>query len=184
MEPFITKDGREVPLRAVGQRYVQMVMDKHKIPPVPTYEAKTIAGDVEIHQHKVKYDAKGKLVGTTITTDEEWAEWNAYQEERSQAIGNRMEGAVKFLLCQCVVENPPALEEWSLDFVEWGLEPPDNSDDKAYKLFWIENELLPDPDDMARLVSRLYVMGGIVGEDQAESLEQFFRLTVARLAAG
>jgi len=30
----------------------------------------------------------------------------------------------------------------------------------------------------------LYVMGGIVGEDQAESLEQFFRLTVARLAAG
>ena len=184
MDPFISKDGREVPLRAVGKRYVQMVMDKHEIPPVPTYEAKTVAGEVEVHQHKVKYDKEGKLVGTTLQTDEDWAMWNAYQEARSQAISDRMEGAVKFLLCQCVVEDPPPLEDWSLDFEEWGLEPPNADDKQEYKLFWIENELLPDPDDMARLVSRLYVLGGIVGEDQAESLEKFFRLTVARLTAG
>ena len=110
--------------------------------------------------------------------------WNAYQEARSKAIGDRMENAVKFLMCQCVAEDPPPLDEWGMDFDAWGLEPPDASDAKALKIFWIENELLPDPDDLARLVSRLYVLGGIIGEDQAANLERFFRLTVERLTAG
>ena len=55
MEPFVSSDGREVPLRAVGRRYVQMVMDKWAIPDVPTYEAKTAGGEVEIHQHRVGF---------------------------------------------------------------------------------------------------------------------------------
>ena len=184
MEPFVTQDGREVPLKAVGRRYVQMVMDKHQIPPVPTYEATTIAGEIEVHPHVVKYDAEGNLIGTTLSSEEEWAMWNAYQTARSQAIGDRMEAATRFLLCQCVAEEPPPLAGWSMDFAAWGLEPPDEGDAQAFKLFWIENELLPDPDDLARLVSRLFALGGLVGEDQAENLERFFRLTVARLAAG
>jgi YD repeat-containing protein len=183
MKPFIANDGREIPLKAVGRRYVQMVMDKHPVPPVPTYEAKTVAGEVEIHQHKVKYDDKGKLVGTTLNTDEEWAMWHAYEEARTQAVANRMEGAIQFLMCECVDLQPAPLEEWEFDFASWGLEPPDIEDEREFKAYWIENELLPDSDDMARLVSRLYVIGGIVGEDQAASLEQFFRLTVARLSA-
>ena len=184
MEPFITNDGRDISLKAVGRRYVQMVMDKHPIPDVPTYEAKTVAGEVEIHKHVVKYDKEGNLVGTTLNGDEEWAMWREYQEARSKAIGDRMENAVKFLMCQCVDYDPPPVGDWSLDFAAWGLEPPDAEDKQAHKLFWIENELLPDPDDLARLVSRLYVLGGIVGEDQAANLERFFRLTVERLTAG
>ena len=184
MDPFVSSDGREIPLRAVGRRYVQMVMDKWTIPDVPTYEAKTAGGEVEIHQHRVKYDAEGNLAGTTLQGDEEWAMWREYQAARSEAIGDRMEGAVKFLLCQCVDLEPPPVDEWAVDFAAWGLEPPDADDEQAHKIFWIENELLPDPDDLARLVSRLYVLGGIVGEDQAVSLERFFRLTVERLVAG
>jgi len=184
MEPFVTKDGREIPLRAVGRRYVQMVMDKHPIPEVPTYEARTVTGEVEIHRHVVKYDDEGNLKGTTLQTDEDWAMWNAYQEAKAKAIGDRMENAIKFLMCQCVDQEPPPVGEWGLDFAEWGLEPPDESDKQAYKIFWLENELLPDPDDLARLVSRLYVLGGIIGADQAVNLERFFRLTVERLTAG
>jgi len=184
MEPLVTSDGREIPLRAVGRRYVQMVMDKHPIPPVPTYEAKTVAGEVEIHRHVVKEDADGKLVGTTLQTDEDWAMWNAYQEARSNAINDRMESAIRFLMCQCVDLEPPPVDQWAVDFIAWGLEPPDASDKQAYKIFWIENELLPDSNDLARLVSRLYVLGGIIGEDQAVNLERFFRLTVERLTTG
>ena len=184
IEPLVTNDGREIPLRAVGRRYVQMVMDKHPIPPVPTYEAKTAGGEVEIHQHRVKYDDEGNLAGTTLQTDEEWAMWREYQEARSQAIGDRMGNAIKFLMYQCVDLEPPPVSEWAVDFGAWGLEPPDESDKQAFKLFWIENELLPDSADQARLVSRLYVLSGIVGEDQAVNLERFFRLTVERLAAG
>jgi hypothetical protein len=184
MEPFVTKDERTIPLKAVGRRYVQMMMDKYQIPSVPTYEAKTAGGEVEIHPHVVKYDAEGELVGTTLQGDEDWAMWRAYQEARSKAISDRMEAAVKFLMYQCIDWEPPPVNEWSMDFAAWGLEPPDETDQQAFKLFWIENELLPDPDDLARLVARLYVLGGIVGEDQAADLERFFRLTVERLAAG
>jgi uncharacterized protein YrzB (UPF0473 family) len=184
MEPFVTSDGREVPLRAVGKRYVQMVMDKHPVPDVPTYEAKTVAGEVEIHPHRVKYDTDGNLLGTTLQTEEEWEMWREYQAARSEAIGSRMENAIRFLMCKCIDLEPPPVDEWEVDFAAWGLEPPDADDAQAFKLFWIENELLPDSDDLARLVSRLYVLGGIVGEDQAANLERFFRLTVERLAAG
>lgn len=182
MEPFVAKDGREIPLRAVGRRYVQMIMDKEKIPPVPTYEAKTVTGDVEVHQHVVKYGKDGELIGTTLQTEEDWTMWNEYEDARTKAIAGRMEGAIQFLICECVDLEPPLVEEWALDFEAWGLELPSIDDKREYKQFWIENELLPDSDDMARLVSRLYVIGGIVGEDQAENLEQFFRLAVARLA--
>ena len=184
MEPFVTSDGRKIPLKAVGRRYVQMVMDKHPIPEVPTYEAKTVTGAVEIHKHVVKYDAEGKLVGTTLQSDDDWAMWNEYQAARTNAIDDRMEAAIKFLMCQCVDWDPPPVDEWSMDFEFWGLEPPDEADKQAFKIFWIENELLPDLDDLARLVSRLYIIGRIVGEDQATNLERFFRATVARLAAG
>jgi uncharacterized protein YrzB (UPF0473 family) len=184
MEPFITSDGREVPLRAVGKRYVQMVMDKYEVPAVPTYEAKTVAGEVEIHPHVVKYDSEGNLVGTTLQTEEEWQMWREYQAARSKAISGRMENAIRFLMCQCIAEDPPPVEEWQVDFAAWGLEPPDTSDAQEYKIFWIENELLPDPDDLARLVSRLYVLGGIIEADQAVNLERFFRLTVERLTTG
>ena len=183
MEPFVGSDGREIPLRAVGRRYVQMIMDKYPIPPVPTYTATTVAGDVETHEHRVKYDAKGNVVQATLQTEEEWQTWREYQAARTAAISTRMEQATQFLLCQCIPLEPPPIEEWSLDFAAWGLEPPPTDDPQAYKIFWIENELLPDPNDLAGLVARLFVIGGIVGEDQASNLEQFFRLTVERLAA-
>lgn len=184
MEPFKADDGREIPLRRVGRRYVQMVMDQHVIPSVPTYEATTVAGEKETHPHVVKYDAEGQLVGTTLQSDEDWAIWNAYQAARSEAIGDRMEAVTRFLLCQCVELEPEPVDEWSVDFALWGLTPPDPGDAQAFKLFWIENELLPDPDDLARLVARVFVIGGLTEEDQAGNLEQFFRLTVARLSAG
>jgi len=184
MEPFLTSDGREIPLKAVGLRYVQMIMDKHKIPPEPTYEVTTAAGVVEVHKRVVKDDAEGKLVGTTLQGEEDWAMWRQYQADRVQATSDRMEAAVHFLMCQCVALDPPPLDDWGMDFAYWELEPPDPADAKAFKVYWIENELLPEPDDLARLLSRLYVIGGIVGEDQAQNLERFFRLTVARLGAG
>ena len=185
MEPFVTKDGREIPLRAVGLRYVQMIMDRTAIPDVPTYTAETVAGDVEVHKHVVKRDRDGKLVGTTLQSDEDWAEWNAYEQARSDALAKRMQDAITFLMCECVQVDPPDEWAWSVDFEGWGMEPPEIPEDpRQRKLFWIENELLPDSDDLTALTARLYVIGGIVGEDQAKNLESFFRLAVARLSAG
>ena len=182
MEPFVTTDGTEIPLRSVGQRYVQQVMSKFPMPEVPTYEAPTAAGEVEVHQHNVKYGEDGKLIGTSLETDEDWALWNAYKEAELKAISDRWQAAARFLLYQAVIEDPPPLEEWSVDFSFWeDLTPPDPEDKRAFKVFWIENELITDPDDLARLLAQLYVMGGVVEKEGAKELEAFFRATVERL---
>ena len=175
MEPFITKDGREVPLRAVGRRWVQQVQSRHKDPPPPYYVATTIAGVEEKHLHKVTDK------GSTLTTPEEHQEWNEYQVELLRVRVERTKEVTDFLLFECVALDP---DEWSTDVKLHGLELPDPEDKLNYKRFWVENELLPDTDDMAGLLARLYMLGGLIEEEQVKTIEDFFRSTVARLSAG
>ena len=176
MEPFITKDGREVPLRAVGRRWVQQVQARHVDPPVPHYVATTVAGVEEKHPHKVTDD------GSTLTTPEEHQEWNEYLVNLHRTRVERTQEVTDFLLYECVALDVP--DQWETDLALHKLELPDPEDKLNYKRFWIENELLPDTDDMAGLLARLYVLGGLVEQDQVEAIEGFFRLTVARISAG
>lgn len=177
MEPFITKDEREVPLRAVGRRWVQQVQSRHKDPPPPYYEATTVAGVVEKHLHKVTEK------GSTLTTPEEHQEWNEYHAELHRVRVERTKEVTGFLLYECVALDVPPTGEWGTDLELHGLELPDPEDKLNYKRFWIENELVPDTDDMAGLLARLYILGGLIEEGQVEAIEDFFRLTVARISA-
>jgi len=178
---IVTKDGRTITLRSVGKRYVEQVMNKFTIPDPPTYTIETVAGDVETHQHNVIYDESGKVLKSSMSTPEEWAAWHKYEADKKAAINARYEAASNFLIAECV-PNPPPVSEWSMDFEKWDLTPPDPKD-KDYKIFWVQNELVPDEDDQATLMSALYVIGGIVARDKVKEFESFFRLTLARLAS-
>ena len=177
MEPFITKDEREVPLRAVGRRWVQQVLSRHELPEVPYYEATTIAGVVEKHLHRVTDK------GTTLTTPEEHQAWAEYQAETTRVEVLRTKEITDFLIFECVALDPPVPGEWHVNLELHGFQLPDPEDELNYKRFWVENELLPDTDDMAGLLARLYTLGGLIEEDKIEEFEGFFRLTVARLSA-
>jgi len=185
MEPYVTQDGREIPLRAIGRRYVELEMDKHPLPEVPTYEAETAAGEVEVHPHQVQYDGEGKITKSTMTTDEEWAAWHAYEAAREEAVAARYQAATYFLLYNCIPAQPAPVAEWSVDLDLWGIEVPDpEADPVAFKIFWIENEYLPDSDDLTGILARLYEAAGLVAKDRAREFEAFFRLALARLAPG
>jgi hypothetical protein len=184
LEPFVGKHGTEVPLQSIGHRYVQMAMDRYPIPDKPTYSITTAAGDVEIHPHNIEYDDDGKVKRTSLQTEEDWAEWRSYEEGQREAVANRLDAATTMLLNHCVKLDPPPIEEWNFDFDYWGIAPPPDDDPKQFKVFWIENELLPDPDDMTSLLARLWVLGGLAEEDRAKELERFFRSTLARLTIG
>jgi len=171
-----------------------MVMDKYTMPEVPTYEVTTGAGEVEVHPHKVvyeEYEEGGKKVtkvkDSTMETEEEWDAWRAYKAAETQAIADRWRAAAEFLLYHCVDLEPTDPDQWAFgpdEWTFWELDPPDLSSPKKLKLFWIENELIPDPDDRARLMAELYVIGGVVEKGRVKQLEAFFRATVERLAAG
>lgn len=175
MDPFVTQDKREIPLVAVGKRYIQQIWNKYPIPDPPTYEVELVGGGKQAFPHVVNSQS------STLTTLEDHQAWTAYQARVVETTGQRFEALLVFLMCRCVDLEPPPLSQWSMDFAEWGLDPPDSRDKQAYKVFWIENELVPDPDDQAALVSRLYQIAGILGEDDVKEFERFFRSTVARL---
>ena len=185
MEPYVTQDGREIPLRAIGRRYVELEMDKHPLPEVPTYTVETAAGEVEVHPHQVQKDAEGKITKSTLTTDAEWAEWHAYEADREAAIAARYEAATRFLLYNCIPATPTPVDDWSVDLGLWGMAVPDAAGEPvAHKLFWIENEYLPDPDDLTGILARLYEMAGLIAKDRAREFEAFFRFALARVAPG
>jgi len=182
MGDVITKDGRTIPLRPIGKRYVEQVMNEFVVPDPPTYQIMTVAGDVENHVHSVIYGEDGKVLKSTMTTDEEWAAWHQYESDKSEAIAHRYEAATKFLIDECVPEPPP-VSEWPTLKRHPNLTSPDPSDPN-FKEFWVQNELVPDPDDQAALIGELYVMGGIVAKRKVKEFESFFRVTLARLASG
>lgn len=183
MEPYITSDGREIPLRAVGRRFVEQVMAKHPMPETPTYEVTTVSGDIERHPHSVKINAEGEEV-TTFANEEDRETWDAFKQTERETLQARYEAAARFLLYQAIPLDPTPPEEWGIDFDLWGLEVPDPEDKIDYKVFWIENVLIPDSDDIAGLLARLYAMAGIIGKDRVQEFEEFFRFTLVRLAAG
>ena len=49
-----------------------------------------------------------------------------------------------------------------MDWETWNVDPPDDSDPVAFKVEWVESELVVDPDDFAGLMSKLYAMGGLI----------------------
>lgn len=165
---FTTPSGRELTLRPVGRRYVQQILSKPEMPKKPTYEAVTVSGHVEIHEHDEK----------SLETDEEKAAWLDYQTAQKEVVDERLANLTMFLFIEGVVDDPPPLDEWSVDLKRWDLEVPD--DPEELKSFWLENEVCPG-ESMGRLMARLFQVAGLADEEGAAQLESLFRLTLARL---
>ena len=181
---YTTKDGRIIQLRPVGQRYIDMIRAKHPLPEMPSYTIETVAGDKETHQHSAIRDDKGHIIKTTLETPEDWDTWHAYESGTREAISAQYAAITEFLLYNAIAEEPPPVEEWGTDLALFGLTPPDPTTEPIqHKAFWVENELLPDQDDLSGILSQLYAMAGIIAADRVHEFESFFRLTLARLTA-
>ena len=173
-DQFITSEGTKIPLRRVSRVYVARINAKHPIPDIPTYTATIVGGSEQTFPHDE----------TTLETAEDRETWREYKEAQDRAVSGRLKDVAEFLLYHCVAQDPPPIEEWSVDFGMWDIEPPDPADEVRYKIDWIEMEVVPNPDDYGGLMARLYGMAGVLEPDMIEEFERFFRLTVGRLAAG
>ena len=170
---YTTRNGTTLSLRRVAQRHVARILAKHPIPDPPTYTFKA-AGGAEVTQ---THDE------TTLETPEDHKAWNIYLKERAKANSEQNLAVIRFLIYQCIADDPPPPEQWSINFDLWGLEPPDTSDPISYKVEWLESEVATDPDDYSALISRLYQLGGLLKEEHVEDFEKFFRATLARLGS-
>lgn len=169
---FTTSEGVVIPLRRVSRVYVARIHAKYPIPETPTYTATIIGGGEQTFPHDE----------TTLETAEDHKMWNEYNKAHEIAVNDRLEKTTEFLLYQCVDMDPPPLDQWSIDFGMWDIDPPDPDDKLKYKVAWID-DLMPNRDDYAGLMVLLYSMAGVIEPDMVEEYEKFFRLALGRLAA-
>ena len=172
-ETFTGDNGADVRLRAVSQRLVIELLAHFPIPTPPTYTVETVSGDRQTLTHDE----------TTLQTDEDRAAWAAYLDAKAGAEMRRNLELHRFLLYQCILDEPPPWQEWGVDYALWGLEPPDSADKVAFKIRWVEEVIAPDPETMARLMLKLYQLSGMEVERLRE-IERFFRLALARQGSG
>ena len=168
-------DGRVIPLRRVARRYLDLIRAKHTLPEPPTYTF-TAAGGVEVTKTHDQESAEQ-------SGPEDLAAWNKYRQEHRDALAAQETEVVQFLVYHCIAEDPPPVEEWSVDFKLHGLEPPADEDPIAFKSEWFQMEIITDEDDYAGIMTKLYECGGLVDSDQAQQFEALFRLVLERLAA-
>jgi hypothetical protein len=174
MEVFTTSEGVEIPLKRVSRVFVARIHAKYPIPEVPTYDAQIVGGGTQTFPHDE----------TTLESAEDHRAWREYQDALEEATSNRLRDTAEFLLYHCIDLKPPPLEEWSVDFGAWGMDPPDPTDEIRYKLDWIDMELVPDRDDYGGLMARLYEQAGVLDSKSVKEFEAFFRLAVERIGAG
>jgi hypothetical protein len=173
MDEYLTSAGVTIPLRHVSKAWVERIYAKYPMPEVPTYTAELVGGGTQDFEHDE----------TTLESADDFRRWQQYQDDRTQAISDRLQEVAEFLLYNCIELDPPPLEEWSVDFDFWDLDKPDSKDKKQYKLDWIELELLADPDDEAAVMAKLYQMGGVIDSGKVKEFEEFFRLALGRVSS-
>ena len=145
---IVTTDGQEVRLRPVPSEMIQLVkqaaereLREQGLPlDPPTYTAKTASGDEEVHQH----DAE------SLSTDEERAEWQAYQDATRTLEQEHIRRVTELLIKRGVIADDPP-EEWVAEMREFGIEIPD--DQRKWR--YVTLELLKTPGDVIKAVQAI-----------------------------
>lgn len=166
-----TSSGVELKINSISPMLIDRVNQSIPVPPVPTYEAKTITGEVEIHEHDL----------TTLDTPEaqkEWAEYEKALAERSSLVTQRMLDV--FILRGLDIELPED-DSWAEDQVFLGIDVP--TDERALKIHYVLTEVLQTASDLTGLTSAVMAKTGVSPEVLA-NVEASFRRTVEGEAAG
>jgi len=140
---------------------------------VPTYEARTFTGEIEVHQH----DAE------SVGTDEErraWAEHVAAVEElKDEQLSRRN----KYILQRGIVVPAADLETWAAEQRAMGYEPSEDEDVRRWEYV---RDLLKTDEDAVTAIVRItgLSLSPQVSEEAIRAAEDTFRRAIQGDAAG
>ena len=136
-----------------------------KIPPHPTYEAKTASGVVEIHQHNE----------TTLQTDEERAMWAEYQGAIAQATDSMNDAIWRAVRLKAIQVDVPGDNGWIEDQKALGLTVPEDARER--RLHYIQTEVIGGVRDIVRITA--IANGADLDEGALAAAEDSFRRAMA-----
>jgi len=173
-ETFTTSTGVELILKPISPLLAGKVRTSVIWPEKPTYQAKTVSGEIEEHPHDE----------TTLETDEDKAAWLKYLLATAQAEGELNERISKMLFKRGIDYKTlklPKNESWIAEQEDMGITVPD--DPLQRKMHYVETELLASKEEIKSLILRLMAMSG-VDEEVIAAAERSFRGEVEGEAAG
>lgn len=132
----------------------------------PTYEVKTAAGNIEIHEHNEK------TISDQATSEEEKELWEKYQAGLKQASTEASEKVTEALLLRGVKFNLPKDNGWKEEQEFLGITIPEKQHE--LKLHYLTTELVKSPADIIGLIATVTRHTG-VSEEALAAAEASFR---------
>ena len=173
-EVFVTATGVELTLKRISPLLLGKITASVEMPSRPTYEAQTVAGEIETHEHNE----------TTLETDEDRAAWQKYLIDSALAQ-QEVNTRVTLLLFRRGIDYEalelPEDEHWIEEQEALGVEVP--TDPLERKIHYMETEAFTSRDEIKRLTVRLMAMTD-VPEEVLAAAERSFRDPMEGEAAG
>lgn len=176
---YTTEDGVTLPTQSVSpfllEKVRQAVYDRLRNEGIlidcPTYEVKTAAGNVEIHEHNEK------TIADPSTSEEDKDLWKKYQVGLKQAATEASEKVTEALLLRGVPFDLPKDNGWKEEQEFLGIEIPKKSHE--LKLHYLTTELVKSPADIIGLITAVTRHTG-VSEEALAAAEASFRDSLGR----
>lgn len=156
---WVSGKGVVVKLRPVQPLLVSKVVGSVKIPPVPTYEVKTLGGAIERHP----YDAD-----VAAETPGGMTMWNDYLTRRRQAESEQNEKVANalFVFGTHVDDLPTG---WEAMHTAAGMDVP--TEENAKRAYWLATELTGA--EVTDLIKEIMKLSGVTEEEIGEASDSF-----------
>jgi len=143
------------------------------LPKIPTYTVKTVAGEVETHEHSSStLVVEGEATQTAIN-QALWDEYLRDNLELQREYNVRIMKAVLF-----AVQAQPT-QQWRDEMVMTGVElPPEGSAEERY--LYAETHVIQSPSDLSQITVQVFQMAGIIPVEATAEVEATFRSYVER----
>jgi len=158
-----TRMGHTIEILPIPPFLMDKINASIKYPEIPTYEAKTAAGEIEIFPHDE----------TTLESDEDRKAWAAYQSALTAASEAENDIMMRTMMLKGidVKLSGDAFENWKDEQEYLGLEIPTNK--SALKVYYIETEILGNNQDIADIMTKIVEASGVSQEVVANAKEKF-----------
>lgn len=167
---FVTSTGKTIVIRGLPTLVVSDLMKPCPIEP-PTYTVLTASGEPEVHTHNE----------TTLDTEDpveaeaNHKAWNEYIAAVAEYDAKQSETMTRLMLLRGIEVAMPEgqeLQDW-IDYMEFiGFEVPEAT--AARKYFYVKQEVIGDPQDLASIMTLVMSMSGLPKE-AVDSVDGMFQ---------
>lgn len=160
---FTSPKGIVLKLRPVSQFKLDTMRASQEEVPIPTYKMNVVGEDVDYPLDETIAKNKGRL-----------DEWNEYLKKKAESSKENAMRFSELLIWDGIdIEVPDENSEWQKSCDAFGIKTPSVDEPIKRKMFYVYNEFLVSPEDLANLVSQILIVSQMDEKAVAKIRESF-----------